>query len=111
VVAVLEALLRVQDVDPFVVALPLAEAVAIAPRARREIMAQMYLRRGFLESAADEWAAACHDSGPDADALAGLAAVAVAREAYEDAEVFASGAQELQPGHPGAQRVLERLAA
>src|SRR6185312_11689347 len=46
VVAMLEALLRVQDVDPFVAALPLAEAVAMPVRVRRELMAQMYLRRG-----------------------------------------------------------------
>lgn len=71
----------------------------------------MYLRRGFLESAADEWAAACQEDGPDADALAGLAAIAVARDDLADAELFAQGAQELQPGHAGATRVLERLAA
>jgi hypothetical protein len=72
-------------------------------------MAQMYLRRGFLESAADEWVAACQDIGPDAAALIGLAQVAYARELPEDAVVFASEAQALDPAHQGAARLLAAL--
>jgi hypothetical protein len=107
--AVLEALLRVQDVDPFVAVLPLVERVPLERRARRERMAQLYYRRGFVDSAADEWAAACEEQGPDADALAGLAAVAVMRGLEQDAGLFAQAAQELDPAHEGARRVLERL--
>jgi glycosyltransferase involved in cell wall biosynthesis/Tfp pilus assembly protein PilF len=106
---VMEALLRVADVDPFVAVLPLAERLPLAARDRRERLAQMYFRRGFVDSAADEWAAACEIDGPDAAALAGLAAVAVVRDQPADAELFASTALELEPGHPGARRVLERL--
>jgi tetratricopeptide (TPR) repeat protein len=106
---VMEALLRVQDVDPFVALLPLAERLPWAARDRHERMAQLYFRRGFVDSAADEWAAACEETGPDANALAGLAAVAVVREQDEDGHLFASAALELEPTHPGALRVLERL--
>jgi tetratricopeptide (TPR) repeat protein len=109
--AVLEALLRVEDVDPFVALLPLLDRLPLAPRARHERMAQMYFRRGFVDSAADEWAAACEAHGPDADALAGLAAVAVVRGIQEDASLFAQAAIELHPGHEGATRVLARLGA
>jgi tetratricopeptide (TPR) repeat protein len=107
--AVLEALLRVQDVDPFVALLPLVERVPMATRDRRERMALLYYERGFIESAFDEWAAACEEQGPDADALAGLAAVAVMRGQEDDAAVFAQAARELDPEHVGAGRVLERL--
>src|SRR4051812_9744627 len=87
--AVLEALLRVQDVDAFVGILPLTERTPLGVRERRERMAQLYYRRGFLESAADEWAAVCEEQAPDADALAGLAAVACLREQEDDAALFA----------------------
>jgi hypothetical protein len=72
-------------------------------------MARLYYERGFVESAFDEWAAACEEQGPDADALAGLAAVAVMRGDDEDGAVFAQAARELDPEHVGAGRVLERL--
>ena len=98
-----------QDVDPFVSLLPLVEQIPLGARDRRDRMAHMYLRRGFVESAADEWSAACQEHGPYADALAGLAAVAVINENVEDAALFAQAAQELEPGHPAAARVLERL--
>jgi tetratricopeptide (TPR) repeat protein len=107
--AVLEALLRVQDVDPFVAVLPLVERIPLARRDRRERMAQLYYRRGFVDSAADEWAAACEEQGPDANALAGLAAVAFMRGEEQDAGLFAQTARELDPAHEGARRVLERL--
>ena len=107
--AIFEALLRVQDVDAFVALLPLLDRTPVGGRERYERMAQLYLRRGFVDSAADEWAAACEEHGPDASALAGLAAVAVIRDERGDAELFARAAQELEPSHAGAARVLERL--
>ena len=42
-----------------------------------------------------EWAAACEEEGPDAEALAGLARVAAAQGLTEDAEIFEKGAEEL----------------
>ncbi|MBX5441428.1 MAG: glycosyltransferase [Solirubrobacteraceae bacterium] len=107
----LEALLRVVDIDAFATLVPLAEVLGIPWRERRERLAQLYLRRGFLESAADEWIAVCQESQPDADALAGLSWVAVGRELHEDALLFAREALSLDPQHPGALGVLERVAA
>jgi hypothetical protein len=93
----LEALVRVQDFDAFATLLPLADDLdGLAARNRRELLAGMYLRRGFLDSAAEEWAAAVDESGPDADALAGLSRVAAARGDVEDAQVFADAAEELR---------------
>ena len=107
----LEALLRVVDVDAFATLVPLADVVGIPWRERRERLAQLYLRRGFLESAADEWIAVCQETQPDADALAGLSWVAVGRELPEDALLLAREALSLDPGHPTALGVLERVAA
>jgi tetratricopeptide (TPR) repeat protein len=100
----LEALLRVADVDPFVVALPLLELVPLEERERRELLARMYLRRGFVESAADEWIEVMQQA-PDARALVGLAQVAVAQANLEDALVFATEAVGLEPANPEAIRL------
>ena len=54
----------------------------------REILATIYLRRGFLESAADEWIAALRAAGPDRAAGAGLAEVARGSGLDEEAELF-----------------------
>jgi tetratricopeptide (TPR) repeat protein len=107
----LEALLRVVDVDAFATLVPLAEVVALPWRERRERLAGVYLRRGFLESAADEWIAVCQEGAPDADALAGLSLVAYGRELADDARLLAAEALTLDPGHAAARGVLERVAA
>lgn len=91
----LEALLRVEEFEAFEALLPALAATGLPARRRHSILAEIYLRRGFLESAADEWAASCEEEGPDADALGGLARVAAARGLTEDAEIFEKGAAEL----------------
>ena len=92
----LDARLAAVDIDGFVALVPLIERVeGLNTRERRELLACLYLDRGFLDSAADEWAAACDEHGPDAAALTGLSRVAAARGDHEDAEVFAEGAREL----------------
>ena len=107
---ILEALLRVEEFDAFEKLHALIEVCPLQPRERRELMALIYLRRGFLESAADEWVAAVREQGPDARALIGLAQVAYAREMPEDAMTFASEAQAIEPDHAGAARLLAALA-
>jgi glycosyltransferase involved in cell wall biosynthesis/Flp pilus assembly protein TadD len=92
----LEALLRVQELDGFATLYDVYQRVPLAPRERRERMARMYLRRGFLDSAAEEWLAACAD-GPDARALVGLAQLAWAKGLADDALVFAGEAAALDP--------------
>jgi tetratricopeptide (TPR) repeat protein len=107
----LEAVLRVQAFDAFAALLPLVEGVDGLPaRERRELLAAMYLRRGFLDSAAEEWAAACDEGGPDARALTGLAQVAAARGEAGDAQVFAEAAIELDPAAATAHRVLAAVS-
>jgi tetratricopeptide (TPR) repeat protein len=107
----LEALLRVTDIDAFVSLVPLADAVSIPWRERKEQLALLYFRRGFLESAADEWIAVCEGGAPDADALAGLSWVAVGRELPDDARMLADEALTLQPDHAWARAARERVPA
>jgi tetratricopeptide (TPR) repeat protein len=107
----LEALLRVEEVEAFAELLPLVDRVGIAWRERRELLGVIYLRRGFLESAGDEWLAVCEETGPDARALVGLAQVALGRGFNEDALVFAEEARELEPGNRIAGQIVSVLAA
>jgi len=106
----LEALLRVVDIDAFSVLHQLAERLAIDPRERREALAGMYLRRGFLDSAADEWLAAA-EQAPDARAYLGLAQVALARGLDGDARTLAAAASAADPGNVHAAKLNEALAA
>jgi len=105
----LEALLRVREVDAFATLVPLLERCPLAPRERRELLAGMYLRRGFLASAAEEWLAACADDPRDVRGLVGLAQVAAAQGMTDDALEFAREAHALEPGDGRATRLLERL--
>ncbi|MEA2178267.1 MAG: hypothetical protein QOG77_1564, partial [Solirubrobacteraceae bacterium] len=91
----LEALVRLQAFELFAELLPVVEALALPVRERRELLARMYLRRGYLESAGDEWVAAIQESGPDVAALTGLSEVAAARGLEEDARLLASEAAAL----------------
>ncbi len=107
----LEALARVEAFEAFELLASRYETVSVPWRERRERLATVYLRRGFLASAADEWIAVCENDGADAAALIGLAQVAWARGLDEDAIVFAQEARELEPGHAGAARLLANLGA
>ena len=91
----LEALLRLQAFELFAQLLPVVDALALTARDRHEQLARMYLRRGFLESAGDEWVAAIQENGPDVAALMGLSQVAAARGLDEDAELLAGEARAL----------------
>jgi tetratricopeptide (TPR) repeat protein len=107
--ATLEALLRVREVDAFAELVPLVDRVGMSARERRELLASMYLRRGFLESAADEWIGVVQELGPDARAFTGLALVAAAKEMPEDALAFAREARELDPAHEAATVLVRNL--
>jgi tetratricopeptide (TPR) repeat protein len=107
-----EALLRVEEFDAVEPVLKAIEGSALPVRARRELLANVYLRRGFLESAGEEWMAACNDgAGPDADAFVGLAQVAWNMGETEDAIVFAEEAATLDPTHRAATGLAERMEA
>jgi tetratricopeptide (TPR) repeat protein len=100
----LESLLRVQDFERFESLLGLLKETELPEREQRELLAQMYLRRGFLRSAGREWMAVC-ESQPDARALVGLAHVALANGQAETAGAFVEHALALDPENQTAQRL------
>ncbi len=104
----LETLLRVQDFAAFEAMLGLLELAPLSARERRELIAGMYLRRGFLASAADEWMAVCREQ-PDSRALLGLARVALARGMEREATEFADAAHARDPADEEAARLLAEL--
>ena len=107
-----EALLRVQEFDAVAPVLEAIERSALPVRNRRELLANVYLRRGFLESAFEEWMTVCNEgTGPDADAFVGLAQVAWGMGERDDAVVFAREAATLDPSHPAAAGLAERMEA
>jgi tetratricopeptide (TPR) repeat protein len=101
VATALEALLRVQAIDAFSQVLPLWQRIDQNPRDRSERLAWIYFRRGFLDSAADEWIAVA-STQPDVPSLMGLSHVALARGMHQDAAVFAAEAAALDPSHSEA---------
>jgi glycosyltransferase involved in cell wall biosynthesis len=105
----LEASLRVQDFANFEVLVALYSASSVPERQRREQLAQMYLRRGFVKSAAREWLAVC-DQAPDTRALAGLARVAIANGQAETAQTFAEQGLALDPNDSELRSLVEKLA-
>jgi tetratricopeptide (TPR) repeat protein len=92
----LEAFLRVQDFDNFAVLHDLYGRVELSERERRELLARIYLRRGYLDSAAEEWIAA-GGGDPDAPALIGLSQVALAQGMHDHALALAADALILEP--------------
>lgn len=105
----LEALLRVQEFVTFEGLLGLYERCALDPRERRERLARLYLRRGFLASAADEWLAIAREH-PDADALIGLAQVSFAGGEPADALELAREALRLDPTSLRARSLVTSCA-
>jgi len=105
----LEALLRVEELEAFERLAAVFDRVALGSADRRHVLAQIYLRRGFLDSAAEEWIAAVSEA-PDARSLVGLAQVALAQGLPEDAAVFAEEALALAPDSVEARRLHEAAA-
>ena len=95
ILIMLDALARLQAFDAFADLVAVLEGVAIPWRQRREALADLYLRHGYADSAAEEWLAVCEREGIDGPALRGLAAVATARGLDEDAQIFVAEAEAL----------------
>ncbi len=106
----LEALLRVQDFEAFELLLGLLPRTPLHERERRELLAQMYLRRRLAVSAAEQWMAVCEQE-PDTRALLGLARVAAARGMPREARDFATAALSRDPENVEAAGLLARVAA
>jgi tetratricopeptide (TPR) repeat protein len=103
--SLLEEMLAIHALHAFERLLPLLEARSPIVRDRRELLACMYLRQGFLASAAEEWMAVCADS-PDARAWVGLAKVAMLRQMPEQALDFAQAALACEPGNEEARLLI-----
>ena len=108
---ILEALLRVHDFEVFEVALALLARTPLPERERRVMLGELYLRRGFAQSAAQEWLAVCGENAEDLHALWGLARVAERQDMATEARDFAQAALALEPEHLGALALLDRLPA
>jgi tetratricopeptide (TPR) repeat protein len=95
----LETLLIGRDFPAFAQTLERWQMTDLPERERRERLAQMYLRHGYLRSAAREWMAVL-ESAADAAALRGLAEVARRNGQDATARVFAAEALKVRrPDH------------
>jgi glycosyltransferase involved in cell wall biosynthesis len=105
---ILESLLRVQDFANFEVALGILAAIeGQSDRERRERLALIYMRRGFVKSAAREWLTVCQER-PDPPALLGLARVALATDRAESAITLAQQVLVLDPGNSAAAEIIDK---
>ncbi len=104
----LEALLRVQDFESFEKLLGLLERAPLEERERRELLAEMYMRRGFAASAAQEWMRVCAGE-PDTRALVGLARVAAVRGMAREVGEFAAAALLRDPENELAASLLVQV--
>ncbi len=109
VVTMLEALLRVSEFQAFETLHGLFTRIDVAPALRSDVLATVYFRRGYLDSAADEWIASV-EAEPSAGALLGLAHVALAKDLPDDAAVLLDEALELEPGNTDASALRDALA-
>ncbi|HEY4280279.1 MAG TPA: glycosyltransferase [Conexibacter sp.] len=108
-VTALEALLRVHEFEAFEQLVGLLSLTPVDARERAEVLARMYLRRGFVESAADEWLPIAQADPLDVRALLGLAQVAAAKGMTAEALDFVREAQQLRPNDAVAERLREAL--
>ena len=91
----LHALARIEAFDEFERLAVTLDGLELPWRERRELLAEVFLVRGFLESAADTWIAVIEREGPDRRALTGLATVAERRELPDDAAMLRAEAEKL----------------
>jgi hypothetical protein len=89
VAVMLEALARLEDFDGFERLAGVVELLDLPWRDQRELLAGVYYRRGFLESAANEWFGVVERlGGPDERALLGMALLAEAQGLDDDARTL-----------------------
>jgi glycosyltransferase involved in cell wall biosynthesis len=109
-VTFLEALLKVGEFDAFEQLHGLYARIEVDAATRSELLAAIYFRRGFLDSAADEWIAS-FQTEPAAGALLGLAHVASAKGLADDALAFCTEALALEPESTDALALRDALIA
>jgi tetratricopeptide (TPR) repeat protein len=104
----LEALLRIQQFEAFEKLLSVYRSLEIDEAERSEALARIYFRRGFLESATEEWMAD-YQRAPSARSLVGLAQVAVAGGLVGEAHELAVEAVRLDPRDDRAAKLVASL--
>jgi tetratricopeptide (TPR) repeat protein len=107
---ILETLLHGADGERFVALLPALERSQLHRREQHELLAQMYLKHGLIDRAAQEWIAAASEA-PDVRSMVGLAQVALAQGMDEDAANFVTAALELDPTSAQAKALHSALSA
>jgi tetratricopeptide (TPR) repeat protein len=96
VTVMLEALARLEAFDAFERLAGVVDRLDLPWREQRELLAGVYYRRGFLESAAREWFGVVERlGGPDQRALLGMALLADAQGLDEDAQLLRAEAATL----------------
>jgi tetratricopeptide (TPR) repeat protein len=96
VTVMLEALARLEAFDAFERLAGVVERLDVPWREQRELLAGVYYRRGFLESAAREWFGVVEQiGGPDRRMLLNLALLADAQGLAEDARTLREEAEAL----------------
>lgn len=106
--ALLEDLLQRREFEAFEAMLGLWERTSLPVRERRELLAELYFRSGYAASAAEEWMTVCREA-PDAQALLGLARVAMAKGMTHEAGELAAAALAHDPHDRAAARLLSEL--
>lgn len=107
----MDALLRLGAADAFAEAVDVLGGCGLERREQHEILAKLFLVRGLIDLAADEWIVAVQESGADAAAFAGLAEVARLQGLLGDARTLAAEALTMDPEHPLATQILETVGA
>ncbi|HLJ03327.1 MAG TPA: glycosyltransferase [Solirubrobacteraceae bacterium] len=106
---ILERLLALHEFETFELLLPALIGSELPRREQQELLGGLYLRYGFLQSAAREWLTVC-ESAPDSRAFVGLARVALAHGSEADAATFAAQALTLDGSSAPARELLEALS-
>ncbi|HET9094057.1 MAG TPA: glycosyltransferase [Solirubrobacteraceae bacterium] len=104
----LEFMFRARAQAPYAQLRALLDGSRLEPRERAQLVAEIHLRHGDPAGAAAQWLAVCAQA-PDARARFGLAQVAAATGAPEDAVLFAQAALELDPSFPGPRELIALL--
>jgi tetratricopeptide (TPR) repeat protein len=106
----LVALLKVEELEAVQNHYALYQSIDVPASTRSELLAAIYFRRGYLDSAAEEWIASLQ-AEPAPGALVGLAHVAVAKGMPEDALTFCDEALQLEPGNEQATSLRDAVLA
>ncbi|MCW2950552.1 MAG: glycosyltransferase [Thermoleophilia bacterium] len=105
----LEALAKLEATDEFETLHGLLAVAQPDERIRHLQLAELYLRRQFVDMAGEEYMAYVQRFGPDPVSLTGLGKVATMKELWDDAAVFLGESLGLNPEQPDASRLLTAI--